>query len=71
MRDVSLNVSFFIVLSPLFQFGGNPVSMSIALSVLNVIEEEHLIENAEKVGKYLLGELKKLQLKFPIIGDVR
>ncbi|XP_065653166.1 ethanolamine-phosphate phospho-lyase-like [Hydra vulgaris] len=52
-------------------FGGNPVSMSIALSVLNVIEEENLIENAEKVGNFLREELKLLQLKFPIIGDVR
>jgi len=52
-------------------FGGNPVSCAIGKAVLDVIEEEKLQENALKVGGFLKNELQKLQLEFPIIGDVR
>ncbi|MDH5356806.1 MAG: aminotransferase class III-fold pyridoxal phosphate-dependent enzyme, partial [Gammaproteobacteria bacterium] len=52
-------------------FGGNPVSCAIGLAVLDVIEDEQLQSNALKVGNALLEELKKLQSKYSIIGDVR
>ena len=52
-------------------FGGNPVSSAIGLSVLNVIEQEKLQQNALDVGNYLLSELNLLKEKFEIIGDVR
>lgn len=39
-------------------FGGNHLACSAALAVMDVIEEEGLIENAAKVGEYLLKELK-------------
>jgi 4-aminobutyrate aminotransferase-like enzyme len=52
-------------------FGGNPVSCAIGRTVLEVIEEENLQQNALEVGEFLKAELKKLQLEFPIIGDVR
>ncbi len=52
-------------------FGGNPVSCAIGRTVLEVIEEENLQQNALVVGGFLKDELKKLQLQFPIIGDVR
>ncbi len=52
-------------------FGGNPVSSAIGKSVLEVIKEEQLMENALKVGNYLLQELKSMQRNFPIIGEVR
>jgi len=52
-------------------FGGNPVSCAIGNEVLNVIRDEHLQENARRVGKYLLNKLTDLQKSFPIIGDVR
>ncbi len=48
-------------------FGGNHLACSAALAVLDVIEGEGLIENAAKVGAYLLEELKK----FAQIKDVR
>lgn len=48
-------------------FGGNHLACSAALAVLDVMEEEHLIENAERVGNYLLEELKK----FTQIKEVR
>ena len=52
-------------------FGGNPVSSAIGLSVLNVIEQQKLQQNALDVGNYLLSELNLLKEKFEIIGDVR
>ncbi|MGB0523619.1 MAG: aminotransferase class III-fold pyridoxal phosphate-dependent enzyme [Flammeovirgaceae bacterium] len=52
-------------------FGGNPVSCAIGMEVLNVIKREDLQANALKVGNYLKKELKRLQRKFPIIGEVR
>jgi len=33
-------------------FGGNHLACTAALAVLDIIENEHLIENAEKVGEY-------------------
>lgn len=52
-------------------FGGNHLACTAALAVLDVIEREHLVENAAKVGNYLISELKKLQQTNPNIVDVR
>lgn len=52
-------------------FGGNPVSCAIGLEVLNIIEEEHLQQNALDVGNYWLTCFRERQSQYPIIGDVR
>jgi 4-aminobutyrate aminotransferase-like enzyme/Ser/Thr protein kinase RdoA (MazF antagonist) len=52
-------------------FGGNPVACAAGLAVLDVLEEEHLQENALHVGDYLIARLKSLQAKHALIGDVR
>lgn len=45
-------------------FGGNHLACAAAIAVLDVIREEKLVENANRVGEYLLAELKKMpQLK--------
>ena len=41
-------------------FGGNHLGCAGALAVLDIMEEEHLVENAAKVGSFLISELKKL-----------
>ncbi|MDD2436439.1 MAG: aminotransferase class III-fold pyridoxal phosphate-dependent enzyme [Massilibacteroides sp.] len=41
-------------------FGGNHLACAGAIAVLEIMEKEHLIENAEKVGKYLIEELKHI-----------
>jgi 4-aminobutyrate aminotransferase len=51
-------------------FGGNPISCRAALTTIDLLEEG-LVENAASVGAYLLGELKELQKRFHLIGDVR
>lgn len=52
-------------------FGGNHLACAGALAVLDIIESENLVENARKVGEYLISELKKLQNENAHIVDVR
>jgi acetylornithine aminotransferase len=41
-------------------FGGNHLACAAALAVLEVIESENLMQNAERIGDYLQTELKKI-----------
>ena len=43
-------------------FGGNHLGCAAAISVLDVIEEENLIDNAKEIGDYLMSELKKMNI---------
>ncbi|OCB74803.1 aminotransferase class III-fold pyridoxal phosphate-dependent enzyme [Flavobacterium crassostreae] len=52
-------------------FGGNPVSMTAGLAVLNVIQDEEMQQHALEVGNHLMAGLKSLMHKYPIISDVR
>jgi 4-aminobutyrate aminotransferase-like enzyme/Ser/Thr protein kinase RdoA (MazF antagonist) len=52
-------------------FGGNPVACAVGMAVLDVVQEEKLQENALKVGTRWIVELRSLQKRFPLIGDVR
>ena len=42
-------------------FGGNHLACAAAIAVLDVMKEEHLVENAAKVGAHLLEELKNFK----------
>lgn len=48
-------------------FGGNHLACAAAISVLDIMSKENLIDNAATVGQYLIEELKKI----PSIKDVR
>ena len=52
-------------------FGGNHLACAAALAALDVMEEEHLVENADEIGRYLLSELRRMQDEVPHITDVR
>lgn len=53
-------------------FGGNPLACAAANAVLAVMADEKLLDNANKMGAYMISELKKLQQKYPaIISEVR
>ena len=44
---------------------GSPLCVAAAIANLEVIEEEHLVENAAKLGDILCPELKRIQQKYP------
>ena len=50
-------------------FGGNPLAARIAITALEVVKEEKLAENAEKMGKLFREELAKI--KSPMIETIR
>lgn len=52
-------------------YGGNAVACAAALATLEVIEEEHLVENAARRGDQLREGLEKVGAATPAIGDVR
>jgi 4-aminobutyrate aminotransferase len=52
-------------------FGGNPVCCAAAQATLDVIEEEGLLENAARVGGWMLETLRELAAESHLIGDVR
>ena len=65
-----------LLISPHFQavhgqlgttFGGNHLACAAAIAVLEVMEAENLVENAARIGDYLMSELKQ----FPQIKEVR
>jgi len=51
--------------------GGNPVSATTGIAVLDYIKDHNLTERAEALGERLINGLKRLQEKHSIIGDVR
>lgn len=50
-------------------FGGNPLAAAVGLAAINVLVDDNLIQNAEKMGAYFQESLR--QLKSPLIKDVR
>jgi len=51
--------------------GGNPVSSTAGLAVLDYIKEHDLLTNAKERGEQLYNGLVELQKKHPVIGDIR
>ncbi|MCI0348468.1 MAG: aspartate aminotransferase family protein [Acidobacteriales bacterium] len=52
-------------------FGGGPLACRVALEYFNVIEEEKLLENVERVGTYLRQQLEAIAKSFAIAKEVR
>ena len=57
--------------SHLSTFGGNPVTATAILVTIDVIEKRKLVQNAERMGKYLKDRLDELKEKYRVIGEVR
>jgi 4-aminobutyrate aminotransferase len=49
----------------------NPVTARAALTTIEIIEEEKLVENAAHVGAMALERLLDMKQRLPLIGDVR
>lgn len=50
-------------------FGGNPVAAQTALSVLNYIEKNNLVEKSEELGRYLKQKLE--HFNSPLVQEIR
>ncbi|MBM7570102.1 4-aminobutyrate--2-oxoglutarate transaminase [Aquibacillus albus] len=52
-------------------FAGNPVACAAALTVIDVIKEEQLLEKAEILGQKIETKLHKFAEQYAFIGEVR
>ncbi len=52
-------------------FGGNPLACAVAVSVIEAMEEEEMVHNAERLGLLFMQELNKLIPKYGVIRQAR
>jgi acetylornithine/succinyldiaminopimelate/putrescine aminotransferase len=52
-------------------FGRNNLAMAAGLATLQILEDEQVVENAERMGTRLIEELRKLGEKHEFIHEVR
>jgi acetylornithine aminotransferase/acetylornithine/N-succinyldiaminopimelate aminotransferase len=52
-------------------FGGGPLACRLALEVLDIIEEEHLIDRVAQSGEFLARGLRGLAARHPTMGEIR
>lgn len=52
-------------------FGGHPVTAAVALKNIEIIEQNDLVANSERMGAYFIGKLQEMQERHPSVGDVR
>ena len=52
-------------------YGANAVACAAAVATIQVLRDEHLVENAAAMGGVLMAGLRRLQEDHPEIGDVR
>jgi len=52
-------------------YNGHALACAAAVATIEVYEEDHLIENAAKVGKYLGEALEEIKARHPSVGDAR
>jgi ornithine--oxo-acid transaminase len=52
-------------------FGGNPIAAKVAVAALQVVSDEKLAENAERMGKIFREEMSRIITKTDLIVQVR
>jgi len=52
-------------------YNGHALACAAAVATIEVYEEDHLIENAATLGKYLGEALEEIKSRHPSVGDVR
>lgn len=52
-------------------FGGNYLACKSALTVINTINNDKLLENVNQIGSFIKNELNTLKKKYPFIKEVR
>lgn len=53
-----------------FTYSGSPAGMAVAIKAMEIYEKEKLVENADKVGKYLTDKLVENFSDLPHVGDI-
>lgn len=54
-----------------FTYGSNLLAATAALKTLEIIDNPEFLANVTNTGNYIMDRLRKLQVKYPRIGDVR
>lgn len=52
-------------------FGGNPIAGEVAMAALEVVKDEHLAQNARRLGTIFRTEMQKLVESSPLVKGVR
>ncbi|WP_413532154.1 ornithine--oxo-acid transaminase [Empedobacter brevis] len=52
-------------------YGGNPLAAAVAMEALQVVLDEKLADNAEKLGQIFRAEITKMAEEFPLFKSVR
>ncbi len=51
--------------------GGSVIPVAAACATIDTIFKENLLENSKQRGEQLINLLKKLQITYPVMGDIR
>lgn len=54
-----------------FTTNANPICCAAALATIQVIEEEKLLNNARRMGEYIVKRFQEMKNTHPLIGDIR
>jgi taurine--2-oxoglutarate transaminase len=52
-------------------YSSHPLSCAAGVAVLEVMKDEKLVENSERLGRFLHAELDAIKDRHPCVGDVR
>lgn len=52
-------------------FGGNPLAAKVAMAALDVVKDDHLAQNARKLGKLFRANMEELMNESNLIKEVR
>jgi taurine---2-oxoglutarate transaminase len=69
-RDVASRLEHQMLYTGL-TYCGHPLACAAGVAAVHAYEDEHLIERSRTLGAWLFQELKAMQRRHPVIGDVR
>ncbi len=52
-------------------YGGNPIALAGALGAFETMEEENLLQKAQRIEEIMIPRLQNLSKQYPLIGEVR
>jgi len=52
-------------------YGGNPMACAAIVASVEVLQEENLVERSAKLGAFIMGRLREMYDRHPLIGEVR